>query len=312
MVQLITRRTFLAGTTFVLGAPVVYGGFIEPMVRLVVTRYRPAPANWPADFPLRIAVLSDFHVADPWMGLGRVERIVAATNALQADIVLLLGDYPNNIDFAPRLVPLPELARRLADLKAPLGVWSILGNHDWWQDPEAQLTRRGPVKARIALEAAGIPVMENDVVRLDHKGHRFWLAGLGDTIALPGTGTRAYDGVHDLEGTTARIEGDEPAIMMVHEPDIFSRMPNRYALTLSGHTHGGQIRIAGWSPVSASRFGDRYRYGHIVEHGKHLIVNGGLGCSNLPVRIGVPPEIVLIELGHDSAAPGAISGAVPG
>ena len=69
------------------------------------------------------------------------------------------------------------------------------------------------------------------------------------------------------------------------------------ALTLSGHTHGGQITLAGFAPIVPSRYGRRYRYGHIVEDGRHLIVSGGLGCSGLPMRIGVPPEIVLVELG---------------
>ncbi len=89
--------------------------------------------------------------------------------------------------------------------------------------------------------------------------------------------------------------------MLVHEPDAFVRMPDRIALTLSGHTHGGQVRIAGWSPVVPSEYGNRFAYGHVVEDGRHLIVSGGLGCSGLPIRIGVPPEIVMVELGTGAA-----------
>jgi hypothetical protein len=69
------------------------------------------------------------------------------------------------------------------------------------------------------------------------------------------------------------------------------------ALTLCGHTHGGQIRLAGYSPMVPSKFGNRYAYGHIVEDGRHLVVTGGLGVSLLPVRLGVPPEVVLVEVG---------------
>jgi predicted MPP superfamily phosphohydrolase len=86
-------------------------------------------------------------------------------------------------------------------------------------------------------------------------------------------------------------------ILMAHEPDIFVRVPDRVALTLCGHTHGGQVRLMGWSPVVPSAFGNRYAYGHVVEEGRHLVVSGGLGCSILPVRFGVPPEIVVVELG---------------
>ena len=88
-----------------------------------------------------------------------------------------------------------------------------------------------------------------------------------------------------------------PSILMAHEPDIFRKVPDRVALTLSGHTHGGQVRLFGWSPVVPSRYGNKYAYGHVTEGDRHMIVSGGLGCSILPVRFGVPPEIVVVDLG---------------
>jgi uncharacterized protein len=78
---------------------------------------------------------------------------------------------------------------------------------------------------------------------------------------------------------------------------VFPRVPARVALTLAGHTHGGQVRVFGFSPMVPSDFGNRYAYGHVVEEGRHLIVSGGLGNSILPVRFGVPPEITLVRLG---------------
>jgi predicted MPP superfamily phosphohydrolase len=91
---------------------------------------------------------------------------------------------------------------------------------------------------------------------------------------------------------------------MAHEPDIFPKVPARVSLTISGHTHGGQVRLAGYSPIVPSRFGNRFAYGHIIEENRHLIVSGGLGCSMLPVRFGVPPEVVVIDVGapHTVAA----------
>lgn len=81
------------------------------------------------------------------------------------------------------------------------------------------------------------------------------------------------------------------------EPDIFHDVPSRVALTLSGHTHGGQVRLFGYSPVVPSRYGNRYAYGHVVEAGRNLIISGGLGFSIAPIRFGVRPEILTIDLG---------------
>jgi predicted MPP superfamily phosphohydrolase len=223
-----------------------------------------------------------------------VEEIVAAANALGSDLILLLGDYGAGHRFVTRPVSMRECAGAFRSLEAPLGVYAILGNHDWWDDLTAQKNRRGPVIARRELEAAGIPVLENDAIRLDKDGRPFWLLGLGDQLALLG---RPLTGVDDLDGTLARLTDDAPAILLAHEPDIFPQVPGRVALTLSGHTHGGQVRLLGYSPIVPSGYGNRYAYGHVVENGRHLIVSGGLGTSIMPVRFGVPPEIVHLTLG---------------
>ena len=106
----------------------------------------------------------------------------------------------------------------------------------------------------------------------------------------------------DLPGTLAQVTDAAPVSLMAHEPDIFPDVPARVAVTLSGHTHGGQIRVFGRSPFVPSRFGSRYIHGHIIEGGRHLIVSAGLGMSGIPVRFGAPPEIVVVELG----APGTV------
>src|SRR5690606_31354189 len=156
-------------------------------------------------------------------------------------------------------------------------------------------------KAGVALEGAGIPVYQNSAVRLEKEGRPFWVAGLGDQWAFRGIGQSG--GVDDLVGTLDKITDDAPVILMVHEPDIFPRVPPRVALTLAGHTHGGQVTFAGYAPIIPSKYGQRYRYGHIVEEGRNLIVSAGLGCSTLPIRFGAPPEIVLITVasGQDFA-----------
>lgn len=291
------------------------GGYAvaEPW-RLNVTRYRLTPPGWPQDLKLKLAVIADLHACDPWMSLARIRQIVARTNALNADAILLLGDYmagDRMIKYSTR-IPHDDWALELAALKAPLGVHAVLGNHDWWEERAVQDRRTGPVKAAMALHNARIPVYENDVVRLEKDGRAFWLAGLGDQwafwpkvenyLAFVRHGKVDYEGVHDLPATLAKITDDAPVILMAHEPDIFALVPNRVALTLSGHTHGGQVRLASFAPVVPSKFGRRYCYGHIVEDNRNLIVSGGLGCSVMPVRFGSPPEIVVVELGDSETS----------
>ncbi|HEY5167489.1 MAG TPA: hypothetical protein VII80_06785 [Pseudolabrys sp.] len=123
--------------------------------------------------------------------------------------------------------------------------------------------------------------MENDAVLLGEPGRRFWLAGLGDQLAH-WIGPNQFQGVDDLPGTLARVRSDDPVILLAHEQDIFTRVPPRVALTLAGHTHGGQIRLQFMPPVKApSAYGARFAYGHIVEQGRHVIVSGGLGTSKV-------------------------------
>ena len=273
-----------------------YATVVEPGYRLVETRWRPQPKAWPADLRLRIVALADVHMAPPHMTPARLEAIVARAAALQGDLVVLLGDYAAGIRFVSGRVAPGETARILATLRAPLGTWAILGNHDWLDDPVAQQRRRGPTLWHAALQGAGIPVLENRAVRLSWQDRAFWLAGIGSQWAFDPW--RPRSGVDDLDGTLApTLADDAPVILLAHEPDVFARVPPRVALTLCGHTHGGQVRVFGYSPVVPSNYGNRFAYGHIVEEDRHLIVSGGLGCSLAPIRFGVPPEITVVELG---------------
>lgn len=306
---MITRRTFLKGigaATFFGASLAGYAFGVEPF-RLNIQRYRVTPPNWPSDLTLKIAAIADVHACNPWMSVERLRYIVETTNDLKPDLIVMLGDYTTNHRLVSEPVPPGDWSGAFGALKAPLGVHAVMGNHDWWEDKSAQRRRGGPVFGRLALENVGIPVYENDVIRLEKEGQTFWLAGLGDQVALlPQRGQGRYDwtGVDDLPGTLAKVSDDAPIILMAHEPDIFPQVPDRVSLTLSGHTHGGQVRLLGYAPVVPSRYGNKYAYGHIVEHSaddvrkdKHLVISGGLGCSILPVRFGVPPEIVVVELG---------------
>ena len=278
---MISRRGFLklVGRLAVAGAGLLtYASFIEPMLLTRIKRYAIVPPKWPTGLVLRVAVLADIHACRPWMTPERIAKLVQQTNELGPDVIFLLGDYVAGTNWVTDWVHSTEWAPLLGKLDAPLGVHAILGNHDWWEDRTAQRDGKGPIIAQRALEAAGIPVYENKALRLEKKGKGFWVAGLGDQIALlpqKRYGRKRWKGVDDLEGALSQVTNDEPVILLAREPDIFPKVPERVSLTLSGHTHGGQVRLFGWSPIVPSRFGNRYAYGHIVENDRHLIVSGG-------------------------------------
>jgi len=255
---------------------------------LIVTDYRPAPPMWPDAHRLTITVVADLHAGGPNMGLARVREVVDAVQALNSDLIVILGDYFATHRFITEHVPNAAWAAELGRLKARLGVYAILGNHDWWYDVGG---------VRRALARVRIPLLENDAALIDDDGRRFWLAGLGDQLAY-WLGPNRFRGVDDLPGTLARVTTDDPVILLVHEPDVFTRIPPRVALTLAGHTHGGQIVLPFVPPLwTPSEYGARFAYGHIVEGGRHMIVSGGLGCSKVPLRLNMPPEIVRVTLG---------------
>ncbi|MCP9626538.1 metallophosphoesterase [Rhodopseudomonas palustris] len=294
---MLSRRSLLVAPLLAT-ATGAYGVGIEPLLQTNVTRYRVRPASWPAGLKLKVAVIADIHACEPWMDIERIGQIVQLTNRLGADVIVLLGDYVAGHKKITAIVPDRDWADTLGGLRAPLGVYAILGNHDWWADKTAQVRGRGPIAARLALEKAGIAVLENDNARLTRDGHEFWIAGLGEQEALLGysSGRTVKRGVDDLEATLAAVPPDAPVILLVHEPDIFPRVPERVSLTLAGHTHGGQVRVLGSALFAPSELSLAYCYGHFFEGERHLIVSGGLGCSWWPVRFGMPPEVVFVEI----------------
>jgi predicted MPP superfamily phosphohydrolase len=287
----LSRRRLIAGGIGLIGlsasATGAYAGAVEP-TDLLVTPYALTPPNWPAGQKLTITVVADLHAGGPHITLPQVARVVDTANALRSDLIVLLGDFKASYKIPFKRIDDSLWGAELARLRAPLGVWAVLGNHDWWFDIH------GVSKA---LADAHIPVLENNAVMLGETGRKFWLAGLGDQLAH-WIGPGRFRGVDDLPGTLKQIRTDDPVVLLVHEPDIFTRVPDRVSLTLAGHTHGGQIRIPLiWPEFVPSKYGARFAYGHIVENSRHMIVSGGIGTSTIPARLGVPPEILHVTLG---------------
>ena len=253
--------------------------FIVEPSSLEVHRDTLALPGWPATHePLSVALIADLHTGAPWKGLDELARIVDTTNALRPDLVLLLGDYVIHGVLGGHFVPPEESAPLLGRLVAPLGVFAVLGNHDHWFDAD---------RVRVALESAGITVLEDRARRIERPGGDFWLVGLKDY----------WEDDRDLPGAIAPLTDELPALAFTHNPDMFATLPGRFALVLAGHTHGGQVALPLLGrPIVPSAYGQRYASGHIVEQGRHLFVTTGIGTSILPVRFGVPPEIVLLTL----------------
>ena len=291
-----TRRAVLTGSGAMVAA-LTSGGYaiaIEPEMTPLVRHYAASPPGWPEGLGLRIGVIADIHACEPWMSAERIRGIAEQTNALSPDIIVLLGDFNAGHSIVTGPVMPAAWADALSVLRAPLGTYAVLGNHDWWHGPVPGMPG-GPDEVTRALTGIGVRVLENEAVRIDRGGKRFWVAGLADQLAYATVKRRSRRGADDLAAALNQVRDDAPVLMLAHEPYAFHRMPDRVSLTLSGHTHGGQIVLPGIGPlVTPSR---RYNYGHIIEGDRNLIVSGGLGTSGFPVRFGVPPEILDIVIG---------------
>lgn len=236
-------------------------------------------AGWPrANRPLRIAFLADFHTGSHAGDIARLTAIVREVAAEKPDLVLYGGDYVNTQLIGGGRVPPRAVAAVLAELDAPLGRFAVLGNHDYTY---------GAGDIVMALEAYGITVLTDESRVLRHEGHDFDLIGLPDARELRAQGRALLVG----------LSAERPAIVLAHDPHWFAYVPSGPHLTLAGHTHAGQVRLPFIGALrNASRAPLRWSYGHIVESGRHLYVTSGLGTSAIPLRIGAPPEVAMIEV----------------
>ena len=261
-----------------------------PRLRL----HRLTGPRWPlAD--LRIAVIADLHVNDPWVRPARLTAIVAQVNALGADLILIAGDLLADRNMPCRAVPPRRIVGILNALAAPLGVFAVMGNHDWKDCPDTRRTRGRRNSVRDAYAASAIRLVSNGAVALRHGTGTFWLVMTDSQTEWGG-----LDAVpHDAQAAFAAVPPGAPAIHLAHEPDCFANGDDRACLQVSGHTHGGQFTLFGRRPMTPSRFGDRYADGQVEEGDRHLVVSAGIGYSGLPFRFGVPPEITLIDLRPD-------------
>jgi uncharacterized protein len=236
------------------------------------------PLHLAAPGAVRIAILTDLHVGSPFNGPAKLHDVVERTNAARADIICILGDLVIQGVIGGKFVPPERIASELKALRAPAGVFAVLGNHDGWLDHD---------RVKRALEQNAIRVIEESAVRTRTPAGPLWIAGISDL----------WTGVHDVRAALAAVKNDEPVILLTHNPDVFPDVPARVALTLAGHTHGGQVRLPFVGrPIVPSQFGQRYAAGHVIEEGRHLFVATGVGTSILPVRFRVLPAVTMLTV----------------
>lgn len=243
----------------------------------LVLREYPVTSDLPALKGRRIAVISDLHAGGPFIDAEKLGRVVAMTNAARPDLILITGDYAGEESWFSDSMPYEEIARHLARLDAPMGVFAVLGNHEAESRDLAQRS----------LEQEGILVLENFQVVIGTTRGSLLLAGLGDRET----------GVDNTGRALGRIPAGMKALCFTHSPDLFPDLPSTCALTIAGHTHGGQVALPLIGrPVVPSRFGERYAQGLVREGDKSLFVSSGIGTTHLPVRLGVTPEISLLKI----------------
>jgi predicted MPP superfamily phosphohydrolase len=229
----------------------------------------------PALKGLSIAVIADLHAGAPYIDAAKIDQVVARTNAARPDLILLAGDYVSDRADGSLRLPLDVIAEHLKGLSAPLGVYAVLGNHDM------TVGRR---RVTAALGQAGILILRNAHVAIGRTAGTLVIAGFGDPPRL--------------DRTLAGLDGSK-VICLMHRPDPFPQLPATCALTIAGHTHGGQVAlplVQSWAMARASSLGVRYARGVIREKGHVLFVSPGIGTSSIALRLGVPPEISLLRI----------------
>ncbi len=262
------RRRWLKRS--LLGGGLAMGGYGTLVDRrmLQIERYEaPLKPEFSHLDGLKVAVLSDFHF-DDFGDAGLVRDAVAKTNALSPDVVMLPGDFTS--DNWKYIEPLAEI---LADLRASRGIFATLGNHDF---------DSGAKRVTQTLEDAGVRVLRNEIVEFD----QFAVAG--------------FDSMSRNRPKESQILGKTnlPVILGWHEPDAFDlvKKQSRLVLQVSGHSHGGQIRIPFISPFFLPPLGRKYVEGQFQHEGSTLVVTRGIGTLAIPVRFACPPEIGLVTL----------------
>ena len=240
-----------------------------------ITRLSVGIASLPSAFiGLRLVHLTDLHFG-PRVPTSVIERAVDIANTLRGDAVVITGDFISRAEPAD----LAALADTLRRLDAPLGVYGVLGNHDYWTNACA---------VRGALAQAGVRLLDNASVEWRRGDSALYLAGVDDH----------WEGHADLIRALAAMPATGIAILLAHEPDFADVAAGdaRVRLQLSGHSHGGQVRDLAGQPLELPAFAHRYPLGRNEVGDLTVYASRGVGVTGPPIRLNCPPEVTLIDL----------------
>ncbi len=256
------------------GGSMPYSAILERF--LTVAEAEIPIANLPAPFDgARLLFLSDVH-AGPFLSRGALERVFARLAALQPDVVIHGGDMATS-----NVHEIRHHEDAVGRLTGPLGAFAVFGNHDHYTSDIEGVGR--------FFESCGVRVLNNDAIAVSRGGAHIALAGIDDWNS----------GSPDLDLAIVRsgeVAPGAPIVLISHNPDASLEAAARgVALTLSGHTHGGQVRIPG-APVLVRMSRFRLDEGRFEHHGAHIVVSRGLGVSGIPLRIACAPEALLVTL----------------
>lgn len=274
-----SKRRNISAILFIVGLIITIWAFFAEPNSFRIREQTITIGSWPeACNNKKVAILADLHVGSPYKGIDSLRWLVDEVNASLPDLILLPGDFVIQGVAGGSFVSPEEAAEVLEELKAPMGVFAVLGNHDWWLDAN---------RVEKAFADRGIAVLEDRSVKLSSGGCELLLVGISDF----------WEGPHDIAKAMDGIDTAESILAFTHNPDIFPELPKHISLTIAGHTHGGQVYLPFVGrPVVPSRYGQRYAIGHINEDGKNLYVSPGVGTSIFPVRFLVPPEVTLLSI----------------
>jgi predicted MPP superfamily phosphohydrolase len=270
-------HTIAAFVALGLAVPLLAAWVLAVEPSLLVVRHLER-SRWPGT-AVKVAFFSDLHAGAPHVNREYIADLVARVNAEAPDVVLIGGDLTINDVPGGKPMPIADTAALLAPLKAPLGVYAVLGNHDWWNGADA-------IKAE--LRGVGIEVLENDAKLLERPdATKIWLVGLGDD----------YTRHADVAKAFAATNGDWPKLVFMHDPGALLNIRERFHIAFAGHLHGGQVYIPGLGAlVAPGRAPKSWAKGWVDFDGGSLYVSAGIGTSILPIRFNAPPEFVVLSL----------------
>ena len=281
-----TRRQFLRRASLGVGGAIIGGGmwarYIEPDW-VEVTQHTVKLRHLPREFDgFRIAQISDIHLEDGDMTRD-LPDICALVSAQKADAIVVTGDFVTEVNQANPA----DLARGLAPLQAPQGVFGIMGNHDYWGAERSQWGGRSHWMEEM-LTPTPVKLLINQTHIWERNGARLHLAGYDDF----------WHGAPDFDGVAAQIPAREAAIALGHEPDFAIEVAalDKFGLMLSGHSHGGQIALPGGIPIHVPAHAHKFPRGWYDVNGMRLYTNRGLGTVGVPLRFCSRPEISVFTL----------------